>query len=149
MDSTTDFEISNKSTTTETSCEWHRLSIIIFSGDSIDAPQYRHTGLLIQYLSHEATIIQQRYLQVTGAAGFFSRDETIEPDPTSSELFAGLVTVATIPIIGPSDSRLRDAIWSAAVNNDEADWIAIIGLVMHYIHASKLGWSQEMRLRLQ
>ncbi|KAH8158363.1 hypothetical protein CIB48_g9880 [Xylaria polymorpha] len=122
MDSKKEVRFSIESTTEETSCEWHRLSIIIFVGDPVDAPHYRHTGLLIQHLSQEATVIHQKYLQLTGSAGCFLRDESTDPDPTSSKLLAGRVTVATIPASGPSDSRLRDAIWSTAVNIDETDW---------------------------
>ncbi|KAI0436884.1 hypothetical protein F4803DRAFT_540656 [Xylaria telfairii] len=122
MDLNHDVQFPTKSTTKETSCEWHRLSIIIFVGDPVDAPHYRRTGLLIQQLSPEATVIHQKYLQVIGTAGSFLRDESTDSDPTSSELLAGRVTVATIPVSGPSDNRLRDAIWSTAVNNDETDW---------------------------
>jgi hypothetical protein len=102
--------------------ERHRLSIIVFSGDPIDAPQYRHTGLLIQHLSQEGTVKGQRFLEVVGAAGFFSPEETPDCDPMNDSLFVGMVVVATMPASGSSDSRLRAAIWSTTINNEEIDW---------------------------
>ncbi|KAI0534577.1 hypothetical protein GGR58DRAFT_482327 [Xylaria digitata] len=102
-------------------CELQRLDVIVFRGDPIDAPQYRHTELLIQHLSVDGTVLWRRYLHVAGAAGFFEREE-LEYDPGSSELFVGLVPVATIPVSTSSDRRLRDAIWSTPVNNGDRSW---------------------------
>ncbi|KAI0198793.1 hypothetical protein F4808DRAFT_462375 [Astrocystis sublimbata] len=116
-----------------------RLSIIVFTGDPVDAPQFRHTGLLIHTLSTSTStsgsvILQERYLQVQGSAGFFARDESVDADPApaSSELFAGLVPVATIPvpatvkhkngILADMRSRLRKTIWDTPVNNSENAW---------------------------
>lgn len=52
----------------------------------------------------------------------FERDESSNFDPMSSDSFAGSVHVATIQATGSSDNRLRNAIWSTAVNNAEYDW---------------------------
>lgn len=94
----------------KTSQRWQRLSVIVFRGDPIDAPQYRHTGLFIEHLKQDGTQTRQNSLHVVGSAGTFRRDENIDRDPTGSELFAGSVPFATIPATGSSDSRLRNAI---------------------------------------
>ncbi|GAW20521.1 hypothetical protein ANO14919_100270 [Xylariales sp. No.14919] len=101
--------------------ESQRLDVIVSRGDPIDAPQYRHTELLIQHLSQDGTVLWRRYLHVAGAAGFFEREE-LDYDPTSSELFAGLVPVTTIAVSTSADRRLRDAIWSTPVNNADRSW---------------------------
>ncbi|KAF2967271.1 hypothetical protein GQX73_g6299 [Xylaria multiplex] len=119
--SSTESTSTGEATATGQLREWQRLDVIVFRGDPIDAPQYRHTELLIQHLSADGTVLWRRYLHVAGAAGFFEREE-LEHDPGSSELFVGLVPVTTIPVSTSSDRRLRDAIWSTPVNNDDRSW---------------------------
>ncbi|KAI1757381.1 hypothetical protein F4782DRAFT_127366 [Xylaria castorea] len=99
-------------------CEWQRLEIIVFSGSPVDAPQYRHTGLLIQDLARDNTILNRRYLNVIGTAGLFEREESSR-NPKKSALFIGAVHVATIRARGLS---LRNAIWSTPVNNADRSW---------------------------
>lgn len=108
-----------------------RLSVIVFRGDPIDATMFRHVGLLLEHLEEgidgtpHATIAHTTFLQVTGSAGGFERDESPAStcgDPRENELFAGIVHVATTPATGASDRRLRNAIWATAVNNAEASW---------------------------
>ncbi|KAI1171097.1 hypothetical protein F4777DRAFT_72743 [Nemania sp. FL0916] len=115
-------DLSYKNIRLEPDSQSHRLDVIVFRGNPIDSPCCRHAGLLIEKMSHEGTMMQRRFLHVTGAAGFFLREEDIDRDPTKSEFFAGSVPVATIPASGPSDSRLRDAIWFTAINNAEMGW---------------------------
>ncbi|KAI1437388.1 hypothetical protein GGR50DRAFT_692169 [Xylaria sp. CBS 124048] len=99
-----------------------RLAIIVLRGDPIDAPQYRHTALFIEHLNGSGRITQNRLMQAVGSTGMFERDEATDRDPMESEVFAGRVTVATIPVVSSSDTRLRDTIWSTPVNNMEYDW---------------------------
>lgn len=117
-----------------------RLSIVVFRGDPVDATMFRHVGLLLEHLEEEegidgtlphATITTHTtFLQVTGSAGGFERDESPAAtcgDPRESELFAGVVHVATVPATGAADRRLRNAIWTTAVNNAEASWNSELG----------------------
>ncbi|KAI0406626.1 hypothetical protein F4802DRAFT_87726 [Xylaria palmicola] len=102
-------------------CKWQHLAVIVFRGDLIDAPQFRHTGLLIQHLDQDRSVLRQWYMHVKGAVGFFQREEC-DRDPTNSESFAGLVPVATIEVSGSRDNRLRDAIWCTPVSNGDCSW---------------------------
>ncbi|KAJ8124563.1 hypothetical protein O1611_g9077 [Lasiodiplodia mahajangana] len=102
--------------------EQQRLSIVIFRGDPIDAPQYRHTALFIEHLDQEGTRTQHRVVEVVGSAGIFEREENVTSDPRKSPTFVGSVVVATISSTGSSDSRLRDVIWSTPINNSENSW---------------------------
>ncbi|KAI0198792.1 hypothetical protein F4808DRAFT_472445 [Astrocystis sublimbata] len=109
------------SSKSETSCKWQSLDVIVFFGDPVDGINYRHTGLLVQSLSWDGSILQRTFLHVTGAHGFFEREER-ERDPRNSTLFAGVVPVATVPVSGLSYNRLRNEIWATAVNNAESGW---------------------------
>ncbi len=105
-------------TSTGEACERQRLEVIVFSGSPVDAPQYRHTGLLIQDLAQDNTTLKRRFLHVTGSAGVFAREEDSR-NPRKSELFVGAVHLATIRASG---SSLRNAIWSTPVNNADRGW---------------------------
>ncbi|KAI0902919.1 hypothetical protein F4823DRAFT_620562 [Ustulina deusta] len=105
-------------TSTGEACERQRLEVIVFSGSPVDAPQYRHTGLLIQDLAQDNTTLKRRFLHVTGSAGVFAREEDSR-NPRKSELFVGAVYLATIRASG---SSLRNAIWSMPVNNADRSW---------------------------
>ncbi|KAI3332794.1 hypothetical protein F4824DRAFT_282646 [Ustulina deusta] len=105
-------------TSTGEACERQRLEVIVFSGSPVDAPQYRHTGLLIQDLAQDNTTLKRRFLHVTGSAGVFAREEDSR-NPRKSELFVGAVHLATIRASG---SSLRNAIWSTPVNNADLSW---------------------------
>ncbi|AEO71898.1 uncharacterized protein THITE_2124771 [Thermothielavioides terrestris NRRL 8126] len=113
---------SDGKTVKETRQKFQRLSVIVFSGDPLDLPETRHTGLYIEHLNEDGSIIGRNFLHVTGSAGIFQREESIERNPTGSELFTGSVHVATIVATGSSDRRLRNAIWATPVNNAEYDW---------------------------
>lgn len=99
-----------------------RLTILVFRGDPIDAPQYRHTALFIENLNQEGAKTEHRLLEVVGSAGFFEPEEDPVRDPRSAAGFVGSVVVATIPVADPLDTRLREAIWSAPINNAEYSW---------------------------
>ncbi|KAI1160376.1 hypothetical protein F5B18DRAFT_514000 [Nemania serpens] len=98
------------------------LAIVVFRGDPIDAPQYRHTALLIEQPDQDGTSTQHRVIEVLGTAGIFERGEDVTYDPRQSTSFVGSVPVATIPAAGPSDSLLRDVIWSTVIDNEDISW---------------------------
>ncbi|KAI1189407.1 hypothetical protein F5B17DRAFT_196680 [Nemania serpens] len=98
------------------------LVIVVFRGDPIDAPEYRHTALLIKQPNQDGASTQHRVIEVIGTAGIYERGEDVVYDPRQSMTFVGSVPVATIPVTGPSDSRLRDVIWSTAIDNEDNSW---------------------------
>ncbi|GAP83274.1 hypothetical protein SAMD00023353_0402960 [Rosellinia necatrix] len=102
--------------------QWQRLIILVFRGDPIDAPQYRHTSLFIEDLNQDGVATQHCVLEVVGSSGFFQRGEDAVRDPKEAATFVDSVVVATIPVASPSDTRLRDAIWFTTVNNAEYSW---------------------------
>lgn len=103
--------------------KWQRLSVGVFCGVPVDAYVYRHTGLLIEHLNNDGTLTRRNFIHLTGSAGFFFQcNESFDRNPAMSRLFAGSVPVATIPASGSSDSCLRNAIWSTAINNASYDW---------------------------
>ncbi|KAI1196885.1 hypothetical protein F5X97DRAFT_303784 [Nemania serpens] len=98
------------------------LVILVFRADPIDAPQYRHTALLIEQPDQDGSGTQNRVVEVIGTAGIFERSEEVICDPRQNTSFVGSVPVATIPVISPSDTRLRDVIWSTAIDNEDNSW---------------------------
>ena len=65
---------------------------------------------------------RMNFLHVAASARDFEREETVNRDPAGSDLYLGRTHVATIQATGSSDRRLRNAIWTTAVNNAEYDW---------------------------
>ncbi|KAI0873742.1 hypothetical protein GGS24DRAFT_461862 [Hypoxylon argillaceum] len=118
--------------------EQQRLTIVIFRGDPIDAPQYRHTALLIEHLNQEGVRTDYRTLEVIGSAGIFEREENATCDPGKSATFVGSVAVATIPVTGSSSSRLRDVIWSTPINNSENSFSRLWRLDFSFLARSQI-----------
>ncbi|KAI0970618.1 hypothetical protein F4678DRAFT_462319 [Xylaria arbuscula] len=97
------------------------LGIIMFANERNEEHNELHVGLQITYCADNGDELDYRFLHVIGGPGYFRRQERHPYDGTGTDTFIFAVHVATIRA-EPSDTRLRDTIWSTEIRNSDHDW---------------------------
>lgn len=91
------------------------LSIVVYKGEPIDASEYRHTALFLEFSDETSTLID-----VIGASGFFGVDVREDQDPAVS---AELITKITVgKINGQAKDSIQSAIKDTPIKNSDRSW---------------------------
>ena len=89
------------------------ISILVYKGDPIDAPEFRHTSLFLELPSNPVK------LHVTGASGFFQFQE--EPVETAEDIdIVGKIYVGDID--DPAGKAVLSIISRTPVDNSDRSW---------------------------
>lgn len=91
------------------------LSIIIYKGSPIDASEFRHTALFLEF-SDAITLL----IHVTGSSGFFQAEVRPGEEPTRSKKFIKKITVGTI--MGQTKAAIESAIKFTPIDNSDPSW---------------------------
>lgn len=91
------------------------LSIIVYKGSPVDASEYRHTALLIEFSDSTSLLIH-----ITGASGFFQGEVKENQDPSKSQKFVRKIPVAKIE--GQSKDAIRTRIRATPIKNSDRSW---------------------------
>lgn len=109
------------------------LSIIVYKGEPIDAPDYRHTALFLDTPGNESVL-----LHVVGGAGFFQPQIVAKDDPAASVKFVSKIEVAKIH--GQSKDSLQSTIMATPVKNTDRFWNCQHWVGDALLVLSKTGW---------
>ncbi|OXV10819.1 hypothetical protein Egran_01417 [Elaphomyces granulatus] len=91
------------------------LSIVIYKGSPIDASEFRHTALFLEF--PEATTL---LIHVTGASGFFQAEVRPGEEPTRSKKFIKKIFVGTIT--GQTKTAIESTIKFTPIDNSDRSW---------------------------
>ncbi len=91
------------------------LSIIVYKGSPIDASEFRHTSLFLEFPDTTTLLIH-----VTGASGFFQAEVTPGEEPTKSKKFIKKIPVGTI--MGQAKTAIESTIKVTPINNSDRSW---------------------------
>lgn len=91
------------------------LSIIMHQGSPVDAPQYRHSSLFVEF--PDATTL---LVQIVGASGFFEPEVLPNDNPSSSDTFIKQIHTATIR--GSSKTEIQSALERTPISNWDRSW---------------------------
>jgi hypothetical protein len=91
------------------------LSIIVYKGSPIDAPEYRHTALFLEFPDTTTLLVH-----VTGASGFFQPEVKPGENPTKSKGFIKKIHVGSIQ--GQTKAVIESTIKVTPVNNSDRSW---------------------------
>jgi len=92
-----------------------RLSIIAYRGSPVDAPEFRHTALFIEFPNNETLL-----LHITGASGFFATESKSGEEPTRSNKFIKKISVGVIQ--GQERANIESTIKATPIKNLDRSW---------------------------
>ena len=91
------------------------LSIIVYEGSPVDAPEYRHTALFLDISGQSTTL-----LDIKGAIGFFRVETRSAVDPIDTMKFIKKIPVGVIQ--GQTKLAIEEEIKSTPLLNTERGW---------------------------
>jgi len=109
------------------------LSIIIYKGSPVDAPEFRHTALFLEIPGSNSLL-----LHIVGTSGIFQPQVKQNEDPSKSQKFVRRIAVAKIQ--GQSKNAIQSRIMATPIKNSDKSWNCQHWVGDALTRLSNVGW---------
>ncbi len=109
------------------------LSIIVYKGSPVDAPDLRHTALFLDFPGSNSLL-----LHIVGTSGIFQPQVKQNEDPSKSQKFVRKIAVAKIQ--GRSRNDLQSRIMATPIKNSDKSWNCQHWIGDALVRLSNPGW---------